>query len=162
MNTKNIYLIMIIALIMIASSILFLRKDDEVIYEYFGEYKFKECSYLSVLSSSTMDYKTMINTKNSYLLISKDEVRFKKDGMSYQFDEVQYINVDVSWRLDESIKEFSKGFVDKISLRFDIYTQNGFSLYSVLVGDKGKIYFAEFKESKDEKIYLSDAYELSE
>ncbi|XMB71434.1 hypothetical protein RJI07_04775 [Mycoplasmatota bacterium WC30] len=135
----NIFVTMLIVLLIAGCS----NNNNE--FELYGDYTYGSCVYLNPFSSSTIESKTETNSGLIQVILNTDFFSLNQDTeeLKYVADPI-YVDTDINDNIDEAINLEIFDFLDDITNRFDIYSDDTYTEYSIFY-DSSTIYLAELR-----------------
>jgi len=162
MKTKTVIVLLFITLLFVSGCS---NKKDDHPMELRGEYKYGECVYLTVLSSSTCGLFELENGK--YFDFSETTLKeYNTLGeLEHDYQNITYSLVPVDLNLDVNNDPLDlfipKEFLENAKYRFDIYNNDNSIQYSIFESEN-KFYIAETRmlNSSIDNFTIWSIYEL--
>ena len=119
------------------------NKELEFVENLEGKYFFEECVYLSVFSSSTIEYFSEQHSGIVYVVFNEKSIEYHSTEQAVLvYDNVEYHNVSMTENLDDSTNLISDNVLSNFEYRFDIYSDDTYTGLTLFVNED-HIFLAE-------------------
>ncbi len=116
---------------------------NDMTKELSGKYFYKECVYLNLLSSSTLDYQTNLYKQNVYIDFGEKELSYyNSESELIEYKNVEFIENELDNEVDSVLNLEINDVLDDFDIRYDIYSDNQLVSLVVFIANQ-KVYLAE-------------------